>query len=129
MSDLDTLCRQAGLTWIYRDGAGRMQEAPEDSRRAVLAALGHGNAAAALPDDLAQSTSLAIAAGEPRDWGAGAWVLSTEDGGEIRGEGPLPPLPVGYHRIVHNGWTVHLLAAPPAIPSPPRRWGLTAPLF
>ncbi|GAB4271633.1 MAG: 4-alpha-glucanotransferase [Pararhodobacter sp.] len=129
MNDLDEACRKAGLTWIYRDGAGRMQEAPEDSRRAVLAALGHGNRDAALPEDLRHATSLVIAAGAPKDWGPGSWVITTEDGGEIRGEGPLPPLPMGYHRIAHNGWTVHLLAAPPAIPAPPRRWGLTVPLF
>ena len=115
MSDFDDTCRRAGLTWVYRDGAGRMQEAPEDSRRAVLAAL------TALPDDLRQATSLAIAAGQAKDWGPGPWVLTTEAGGDIRGEGPLPPLPVGYHRIRHNGWLVHLLAAPPRLPAPPRR--------
>ena len=123
MSDFDDTCRRAGLTWVYRDGAGRMQEAPVESRRAVLAAL------SALPDGLRQATSLAIAAGQPKDWGPGPWVLTTEDGAELRGEGTLPPLPVGYHRIRHNGWLVHLLAAPPRLPAPSRRWGLTVPLF
>ncbi|WP_323019832.1 4-alpha-glucanotransferase [Pararhodobacter sp.] len=129
MSDLDDACRAFGLIWVYRDGAGRMQEAPEDSRRAVLAALGHGNAEAALPATLQRSTSRAIPAGAPTDWGPGPWVILTEDGGEIRGEGPLPPLPMGYHRILHQGWTVHLLAEPPRLPMPPRRWGVTLPLF
>ncbi|MCB1394545.1 MAG: 4-alpha-glucanotransferase [Rhodobacter sp.] len=129
MSDLDALCQRAGLIWAYRDGAGRPQEAPEESRRAVLAALGYGNRDAALPEALSRATSLAIAAGQPKDWGPGPWVIATEDGGEIRGEGALPPLPVGYHRIRHNGWTVHLLAAPPRLPAPPRRWGVTVPLF
>lgn len=129
MSTLDDLCRQAGLTWVYRDGAGRMQEAPEDSRRAVLAALGYGNGDAAMPATLHQSTSLALLAGQPKDWGPGRWVLTREDGEEITGEGPLPALPVGYHRIQHNGWSIHLLAAPARLPAPPRRWGLTLPLF
>lgn len=130
MNALDEDCRRAGLTWVYRDGAGRMQEAPEESRRAVLAALGHGNRDAALPEALRQSTSLAITAGLQKDWGPGPWHLTTEAGEEIRGHGgPLPPLPVGYHRIAHNGWSVHLLAAPPRLPAPPRRWGLTLPLF
>ena len=129
MSELDEACRRAGLTWVYKDGAGRMQEAPEDSRRAVLAALGHGNRDAALPEGMRQSTSLALVAGQAKDWGPGPWVLTREDGAEIRGEGPLPPLPVGYHRSRHNGWTVHLLAAPARLPAPPRRWGLTVPLF
>lgn len=129
MSDLDSLCQRAGLIWAYKDGAGRMQEAPEESRRAVLAALGHGNRSAALPDGQRQATSLALVAGQAKDWGPGPWILTTEDGGEIRGEGPLPPLSMGYHLIHHNGWTVHLLAAPARLPSPPRRWGLTVPLF
>ncbi|PVH27957.1 4-alpha-glucanotransferase [Pararhodobacter oceanensis] len=129
MSALDDLCAEAGLIWRYRDGAGEMQEAPEASREAVLSALGYGNDANALPDDLNRSTSLAIRAHEPKDWGPGAWHLITEAGEEIHGEGPLPPLPVGYHRIHHNGWTVHLLAAPDRLPAPPRRWGLTLPLF
>ncbi len=129
MSALDDACRAAGLVWTYRDGAGRPQEAPEDSRRAVLAALGHGNRDAALPETLSRSTSLAIAAGAAKDWGPGPWVLTLEDGGEIRGEGALPPLPMGYHTIRHNGWTIHLLAAPPRLPDPPRRWGVTLPLF
>lgn len=129
MSALDDLCRRAGLTWVYRDGAGRLQEAPEESRRAVLAALGHGHQEAALPVALRHATSLAITAGQPKDWGPGPWVLTTEDGAEIPGEGPLPPLPVGYHRITHNGWTIYLLAAPTRLPAPPKRWGLTLPLF
>jgi len=129
MSDLDDLCRRAGLTWVYRDGAGRMQEAPEESRRAMLAALGHGNAEAALPEHLRQSTSLAMIAGQRKEWGPGPWVLTTEAGDEIRGEGPLPPLPIGYHQIAHNGWTIYLLAAPERLPAPARRWGITLPLF
>tara|TARA_R110002073_G_scaffold4803_1_gene30447 strand:- start:32721 stop:34559 length:1839 start_codon:yes stop_codon:yes gene_type:complete len=129
MSDLDEACRKAGLIWVYRDGAGQMQEAPVESRRAVLAALGHDNPDAALPGTLRQSTSLAIAAGQPTDWGPGPWLLTTETGEDLHGEGPLPPLPVGYHRIQHNGWIVHLLASPPSLPAPPRRWGVTLPLF
>jgi len=129
MNDLDDACRKAGLTWVYRDGAGRMQEAPPESRRAVLAALGHGNADAALPAHMRQVTSLAISANQPKEWGPGTWMITTEAGQDLHGEGPLPPLPVGYHRIQHNGWTVHLLAAPDSLPAPPRRWGVTLPLF
>lgn len=129
MNTLDELCAQAGLVWAYRDGAGRWQEAPEDSRRAVLHALGHDNPAAALPEGLTRATSLALEAGRARDWGAGDWQLTLEDGHQIEGRGALPPLPVGYHRIHHNGWLVHLLAAPPRLPMLPRLWGLTVPLF
>jgi 4-alpha-glucanotransferase len=129
MTALDEAARTAGLVWSYRDGAGRMQEAPPESRAAVLAALGHDNPAAALPEALRQSTSLALAAGAAHDWGPEPWVLTLESGDERHGEGPLPPLPVGYHTIAHRGWTVHLLATPPRLPPPPRLWGVTVPLF
>lgn len=129
MQSLEELCRAAGLVWTYRDGAGRMQEAPAASREAVLVALGYGNAAAALPEDLQRATSRVVAAGVSAPWGAGPWVLTTEAGEDIRGEGALPPLPIGYHRLSHDGWQVHLLAAPPSLPLPPRRWGVTLPLF
>ncbi|MCC5999782.1 MAG: 4-alpha-glucanotransferase [Pararhodobacter sp.] len=130
MSDnnLDRACAEAGLTWAYRDGAGRWQEAPVESRRAVLAALGKGNPDAALPPALRRATSRVVPAGQPVDWGA-AWALTREDGQQTEGRGPLPPLPVGYHHVLSEGWTVHLLAAPPALPAPPRAWGVTLPLF
>lgn len=127
--DLDALCAAAGLVWVYKDGAGRMQEAPEESRRAILSALGHDNPAAALPAALMRATSRAVKAGMTTDWPAGAWVLHTETGEELRGEGPLPALPMGYHRLQHDGRTIHLLAEPPRLPMPPRRWGVTLPLF
>lgn len=129
MKTLDQLCADAGLTWSYRDGAGRWQEAPVESRRAVLHALGYGNDPATLPAPLRRTTSLALEAGRERDWGEGEWQLTLEDGRQIEGRGPLPPLPVGYHDIRHKGWRVHLLAAPPRLPMPPRRWGVTVPLF
>lgn len=128
-ASLDALCEKAGLIWRYRDGAGRMQEAPEDSRRAVLAALGHGNAEAALEADLRRATSRAVIAGQATDWGAEAWELTFEDGTRTTGKGPLPPLPIGYHVIEQGGWRVHLLSAPPALPPAPRRWGVTLALF
>jgi len=129
MDDLDQSCRDAGIIWEYRDGAGRAQVAPPESRRAVLAALGHGNRDAALPATLRRATSLVVQADQPKDWGPGPWLLTREDGSTQSGEGTLPPLPIGYHRVEHNGWTVHLLAAPPHLPAAPRRWGVTLPLF
>lgn len=129
MSALDAAAAAAGITRAYRDGAGRWQEAPEAAVEAVLAALGVGNPAAALPEGLRRASSLAITAGQPRHWDPGPWVLTLESGEVRHGEGALPPLPVGYHRIVHNDWTVHLLAAPDRLPAPARAWGVTVPLF
>ena len=123
MTPLDDRAAAAGLVRRYRDGAGRWQEAPDAALEAVLAAL------TPLPEGLRHSTTLALPAGQWRDWGPGAWVLTLESGEERRGEGALPPLPVGYHRIRHQGWTVHLIAAPDRLPDPPRLWGVTVPLF
>jgi 4-alpha-glucanotransferase len=129
MTALDDLCHAAGLVWEYRDGAGQPQVAPEAAREAVLAALGHHTPQAALPDALQNATTRVIRAGFACDWGPGRWVLTLESGAEQHGEGPLPPLPIGYHRIRHNGWTVHLLAAPDALALPPRLWGVTTGVF
>lgn len=126
--DLDSACSAAGLIWAYRDGAGNRQEAPAESRHAVLAALGHGNPEAALPEELCHATSRVVTAMKPCEWGA-SWELTFEDGRTLSGSGPLPALPLGYHRVRSEGWLVHLLAAPPALPAPPRRWGVTLPLF
>lgn len=129
MTALDDLAAAHGITRAYHDGAGRAQVAPDRAVEAALAALGVGNPAAALPEALHRASSLVVAPGVEVPWGPGPWVLTLESGDERRGAGPLPPLPMGYHRVVHNDWTVHLLAAPPRLPLPPRRWGVTVPLF
>ncbi|MCC1481684.1 4-alpha-glucanotransferase [Roseibaca sp. Y0-43] len=129
MSALDDLCRTAGLIWSYRDGAGRMQVAPPASREAVLAALGHGNPDAALPEELRNASSRAVTMGQPVPCDGGPWVLTLESGEVLRGKGALPPLPMGYHHLAQGPRVVHLLAAPDRLPLPPRRWGVTLPLF
>ncbi|MBN2760291.1 MAG: 4-alpha-glucanotransferase [Rhodobacteraceae bacterium] len=129
MTTLDAACRAAGLIWTYRDGAGRMQEAPKESREAVLAALGHGNVAAALPEELQHATSRVVPVGEAVAGAQGPWVLHLEAGDVIQGTGRLPPLPMGYHSLAQEGRVVHLLAAPQNLALPPRRWGVTLPLF
>lgn len=129
MTTLDEACRAAGLIWAYRDGAGRMQDAPKESREAVLAALGHGNATAALPEELRHATSRVVPVGLSVDADQGPWVLSLESGEVVQGTGRLPPLPMGYHSLAQKGRVVHLLAAPQHLALPPRRWGVTLPLF
>jgi 4-alpha-glucanotransferase len=129
MSALDALAARHGIRRAYHDGAGRPQVAPDAAVEAALAALGVGNPAAALPEGMARASTLVVPVGAGVPWDPGAWVLTRESGEVQRGEGPLPPLPIGYHRIVHNDWTVHLLAAPDRLPEPPRCWGVTVPLF
>lgn len=120
MSSLHAAARAAGLVWDYRDGAGRRQQAPDESLEAVLAALS---------DDPSPATSRAILAGAPCDPGPGPWVLETEAGEIDSGTGPLPPLPIGYHRLSQGVRRTHLLAAPARLPAPARGWGVTAPLY
>jgi 4-alpha-glucanotransferase len=129
MSPLEALAAAHGLTRAYRDGAGRPQVAPDAALEAALDALGVGNPAAALPEALQRASTLVVTPGAEVPWDPGPWVLTLESGEERRGEGALPPLPMGHHRVVHNDWTVHLLAAPARLPLPPRRWGVTVPLF
>lgn len=123
MTELATRARAAGLIATYRDGAGRLQTAPETSIEAVLDAL------TPLPEPLRDTTSRAVPAGSPVPLPEGAWSLTLEDGTALRGTGSLPPLPVGYHRLQQGARFTHLLAHPARLPLPPRGWGVTAPLF
>lgn len=129
MSALQAAAAAAGLTRAYRDGAGRWQEAPDAAVEAVLAALGVGNPAAALPEALRAATTEVVPAGTPRPAPPGPWRLIREDGGELAGTGPLPPLPAGYHRLEAEGRMIHLIADPGPLPLPARGWGVTVPIF
>ena len=57
------------------------------------------------------------------------WRCLLEDGTEKEGRGPLPPLPVGRHRLTSEGRTCWLLSAPPSLPLPDPAWGVTLPLY
>ena len=66
----------------------------------------------------------------PPPIGPGAWRLALESGETLSGRGgPLPPLPLGIHTLVQEGEETTLLAAPAALPPPPRGWGLMLPLY
>ncbi|QKV19586.1 4-alpha-glucanotransferase [Oricola thermophila] len=146
---LERLAAEAGLVWRYNDGSGLRREAPPESLRAVLSALGHdaGSDAAAreslrcLREERARRRvpewfvlSPGRAARLPLSGGGAAeWRLCCEDG-EIR-EGrcvdvvALDPLPSGRHRLQVGNDMAMLLVAPERLAEVPRGWGVTAPLY
>jgi 4-alpha-glucanotransferase len=146
---LDALCREAGLVWHYHDGAGREQQAPPESRRAVLAAMG---LAAETDEDAAsrlarlqadhaarlfapwqvvtagQHIRIEAARGEGFDW-----RLVLEDGSEAEGRADAcfehPGLPAGRHVLTAGEYRTTLLSAPERLPQCQRAWGVTLPLY
>lgn len=61
----------------------------------------------------------------------GSATLETEDGGSLPVAGRVPPeaLPLGYHRLVGDGWTVRLVVSPGVCPVPARMWGWAVQLY
>ncbi len=57
------------------------------------------------------------------------WQLTREDGSTAEGEGAVPGLPLGLHRLDVAGQRTTLLVAPAALATPPRGWGVTLPLY
>lgn len=137
MSALDRLCAALNLQWAYVDGAGRDQCAPVESRLAVLAAMGlpvstdaeAAEALAALPPAPAWRI---VAPDTPAPLIPGAdWRLMLDDGTIESGPArtPLPPLPLGIHRLETDAGQETLLTAPATLPAPAPAWGVTAPLY
>jgi len=137
MSALDRLCAALNLQWAYVDGAGRDQCAPVESRLAVLAAMGlpvtteaeAADALAALPPApgwriVTPETHAPVTPGAE-------WRLTLEDGTLATGPArtPLPPLPLGIHRLETDAGSETLLTAPTTLPAPEPAWGLNAPLY
>ncbi len=137
MNPLDELCARMNLQWRYQDGAGRDRCAPPESRRAVLAAMGlpvtnEADAADALAELQAPPAWRVAVCDTPGVVIPEAdWRLVLEDGCIETGAGraPLPPLPMGIHRLETAEGSVVVLAAPATLPAPAPAWGLTAPLY
>lgn len=137
MRAFDRLCQRMGLIWRYTDGAGKPQVAPKASRIAVLAAMGvdartdaqAAQALAALPPVPAMYIAVPDTPGTLTP--DADWHLTLEDSDQIRGAAgqALPPLPLGIHRLQLGGADACVLAAPPQLPLPAPRWGVTAPLY
>lgn len=129
MSDpgLDDRARRAGIIPEFRDLFGNTQVAPEESKLAILAAMGlsedDGPADPALPRWHVCAADEPVALAVPGDW-----RIVLEDGSEREGRGALPALPLGRHRLESDGARCWLLSAPPRLPLPRPLWGLMAPL-
>ncbi|WP_193178029.1 4-alpha-glucanotransferase [Oricola nitratireducens] len=146
---LEALATEAGLVWRYNDGSNQWREAPAESLRAVLAALGYGadNDAAAwenvhfLREDRARRRLpewLVLSADRPTHIefcgdGSPEWRLHFENGdaAEGRSDGRIEfeRLPAGRHALHVGDDTTTLLVAPDRLDEPPRAWGVMAPLY
>ena len=145
---LMALAAEAGILSGYVDQTGTRRRLSPETARALLAAMGleaiSETAARETRDRLSEARrhrpappwrvisaglnstiSLSRAVSE-------AWLV-TEDGAEhaLVGAGTigLPPLPIGRHWLMLDGWRTVLLAAPPALALPPFGWGVTVPLY
>lgn len=138
---LRALADAYGILPAFTDVTGERRETGDESRRALLAAMGIDLSAPSAMD-AALSEADPAQRRLPR-WqvlrpGQGAnlpladdseWRILREDGRSHEGRGPaLPGLPLGRHRLTAEGETCWLLCAPPRLPLPPRCWGLIAPL-
>lgn len=135
---LAALSDAAGILPDYIDVTGQHHHTQPETRAALLRAMGFD------PEDPA-SVHAALDAltahralprwhvgipDQPVDLAPpGVWDIVLEDGSRRSGEGPLPMLPIGRHRLSAGGEVCWLLIAPPALPLPPRGWGVTVPLY
>ena len=133
------LAHTAGLLPRYTDVTGTERAMTPDTARALLAAMGlpagtdaEAAGSQAMLDDPGGGLTgwHVVVCDSPAPLEvAGAWRLTCEDGTAHRGPGPLPPVPMGYHRLDRAGARALLIAAPPRLPAPPRGWGVTLPLY
>ena len=100
-----------GIDSGYEDALGRWHDTPEETRSALLAAMGVDPADGGPP---AQVPVLVVRPGQ-NTLLPGPGELSLEDGTVLRVEAALPPdLPFGYHELhlLNEGRTVRVIATP-----------------
>ena len=139
---LQILADRVGILPDYIDFDGKTRPTQPDTQIAILAAMGIAAETDALAGQSLQlfedtaarrPTWQVVTAGDPLPRALvqeGTWNIAFEDGSEVDGNGgaDLPELPLGRHLLSADGQQVWLLAAPPALPVPPRSWGVTASL-
>lgn len=115
----------------YRDLTGAWRDTSAETAAALLAAMGIGadNPAETVEAGLPIDVICAAGSAPDLDFWDTPWQLTYEDGHEAEGQGPLPELPLGIHRLRAGTTHYTLLAAPPQLPEPARCWGLIAPLY
>jgi 4-alpha-glucanotransferase len=127
MSALDDRAARAGILSEYRDLFGVWRETSADTKAALLAALGLSETDAPEPERALPRWHICEPSEGP-ELTAAPWSITYEDGTEGEGQGPLPPLPLGRHRLAAGGEVCWLLVAPARLPLPARSWGLMVPL-
>ncbi|MGR3502362.1 4-alpha-glucanotransferase [Pseudaestuariivita sp.] len=104
----------------YRDVTGAVRRTTPATRAALAEAMGPAT-------DPSIDWRVCTIGARPEI--ADPWTLTFEDGGAESGQGLLPPLPLGRHKLSHAGKTTWLLTAPETLPLPPRDWGVIVPLY
>ena len=103
MSDsINDRAAKAGIISEFRDLSGDIQVASEETKAALLAAMGLEDA----PDrpETVLPRWHVCEPGEPVGLvPAGAWQLTREDGSQTEGRGALPELPLGRHLLESGG--------------------------
>ncbi|MEO0653733.1 MAG: 4-alpha-glucanotransferase [Pseudomonadota bacterium] len=136
--DKAALARALGIIDTYTDVTGQRRDIGDATRDALLAAMGvDPDAPGAVADALASIRRpravrpyLMCTPGQVPDLTISeAWCLTYESGATEEGRGALPALDIGIHAVEAGGDRCWLLVAPPALPLPPRGWGVTLPLY
>lgn len=119
-----------GVATRYQDVSQKWHEVPDDTMRAVLAAMGASTPEPISRDETPPVLVVSTDATVPPIT-AGAWAIALENGDRRTGSGALPAdLPLGYHDVDHAGGRTRLIVTPEACPTPgPRRWGWATQLY
>lgn len=139
-SPLAALATRLGVMPRYQDQTDAWHDTSPDTMAAIVAAMGFDTGSDAALSEALAALRAEDAARELPLWqvveagGAGPeiprpWTLDLEDGARAEGQGALPVLPLGIHRLTIAGAVTWLLAAPRALPPPARSWGVTVPLY
>jgi len=117
-----------GVAEGYHRADGRWMDAPRSTVERVLAAMGASEGG---PGD--GGAPLVVRRGGAPVRPGGRWVLATEDGGEVEGDGALPPdIPFGYHTLISaaDGSRRDVIASPARCRLPAERaWGWAVQLY
>ncbi|MGH9179166.1 MAG: 4-alpha-glucanotransferase [Acidimicrobiales bacterium] len=119
----------------YHDFRGVWRDAPDDTVRAALGAMGAGRQPEPAPAGTVDPDSPVHVVTQGERLGlAGRWSLLTEDGAQLVVDGGLPAdLPPGYHRLrrEEDGHLARLVVSPGTcvLPGDRRTWGWAVQLY